>query len=95
MDLGVEGPVGDVEALGGVGQGGVFEAVGGEPAGGIPAANVVARLVFGQLHGQEALRTEGGLDFLVGNQGGGAAEIAALADVGGIEDGDGLADSGI
>ena len=91
VDLGVEGPVGNVKALGGVGQGGVFEAVGGEPAAGIPGANGVAHLAFGELHGQKAFRAEGGLDFLVGNEGGGAAEIAALADMRGVEDGNGLA----
>lgn len=65
--------------------------VGGEPAGGVPLLEDVADLRLGELYGQEALGGDGVAGFLVRDDGGRAAEGAALGDFAGLEDGDGPA----
>src|SRR5258707_15322264 len=57
----------------------------------IPASDGITHLVLADLHRQQALGTECLFYLLVGNQGGGATEIAALANPAHIKHRDGLA----
>ena len=68
VNLGVEGPIGDVEAFDDVGECAALELVGGEPAVAVPTPNGLPHLRFGDLHRQEAFGPEGLLDLLVGHQ---------------------------
>lgn len=78
LHMGVKRPVGQVQALEGVGERGALELARGEPARAIPLADFVADLAVADLEGQDALRRDGVVALLVGDDGGRAAEVAAL-----------------
>jgi hypothetical protein len=62
-----------------------------EPFAPIPSANLFTDVAFGDLEGEQALRTDRRLDFLIIDERWRAAEIAVLRDTLGIEDGHCLA----
>src|SRR6185436_17494267 len=78
VDARVERPVGEIDALDGVGGRLDGELVRGEPLAAVPAANEVARLRLRLLHWQERLGPDRLLHLLVWHQRGGTAELAAL-----------------
>ena len=78
VNLGVECPVGDIETAQGVGHGLLAERIWGEPARSVPAPHVLPDPRLRHLHGQQALRPDGLLHILVGNEGGRSTELAVL-----------------
>src|SRR5262245_2074680 len=89
--LRVERPVRNVDAVHAIDEGASLERTRREPLARVPAANLLAYLGFRDLEGQQALRSDGRLDFLVVDERRRAAELAVLADALGIEDRDSLA----
>ena len=92
VDVGVEGPVGQIDAVQRVGEGGAFQFVRRPPAAAIPGAELVADLGGGNDGWQQAFRRDRRPGrSSIGTIDGRAAEIAALGGAVGIENADGLA----
>jgi len=78
VDVRIEGPVRQVDALDCVRQRAAFQCVGRQPKLAIPAAYAVARLVFAHLERKHAFRPKRILGLLIRDQLCGAAEFTAL-----------------
>src|SRR5690606_32383144 len=87
----IEGPVRQVDAAQRVGEGSGLQPIGREPSGAVPLADPVTYLPVAQLEGQDALRRDGVTKRLLLDDGGRAAEVAALRHMAIDEDGDGMA----
>src|SRR5262245_26467318 len=80
MDLGIEGPVGDVKAFDLIGERPALERVRSEPAAAIPSADVLTDLGFAEFHRQHTLWTKRLLDLLVRHQRARTTKVTSLPD---------------
>ena len=67
-DLRVEGPIRQVEAVDGVGEGAALETIGRKPAAAIPGVHFFPHVALTDLERQDALWADRRLDFVVRNE---------------------------
>ena len=91
LHLSIKSPVGQIDAVQGVGERGTLEFVRGPPPAAIPGAELVADLGFRHHRGQQAFRRDRVLEIVHRHDRGRAAEVAALGGAVGIENADRLA----
>src|SRR5687767_2374373 len=90
VNLSVESPVRDVEAVNRVSEGARLQRIRRKPATSVPCADLIPNLRFRELEFQHTLRADWPNLGLDGNQRCGAAKIAPLRDASWIEGRDGL-----
>ena len=90
VDLRIEGPIGNVDAVDGIGEGATLERVRRKPTIAIPTAHRVAHVCLRQFEFEQAFWPNRRLDFVVGDERRRPAELATLGDARRVEHGDRL-----